>query len=494
MTPWAVTDRDGRFEIRGIRGERLVTLALRGDTIAHARLSVLTRNMPTLTREPTRFESIIDRLDGSDFTYAADLGRPISGLVHDAASGDPLPGVRVEVSRLTGSRIAPWDVAVLTDSQGRYRLVGLPRGAGNRLTFTPNSEQPYFLRELSVPDGGELGPISFDAQLHRGLWITGRAIDKVTGKPVEALVYYLPFLANPYPKKYPEFNASGLAGGDTQYRTRPDGTFRVVGLPGRAIVAARVPTNNHYRAGVGASEIAGMDKQGHFATYGNPFPAGRLWPDVLKEINPDESTREVKCDLVFDPGRSIHVSLVDSRGKPVEGAAVQNAAPTDVLRKKPAKFDVVGLAPGDKRPILIYHEESRLGKFLMLEFTDQSPSSMTIALEPCARVTGRIVDPDGQGIKGSVSAHPQPSGDFWPHMEPIDSQSDGRFEYALPAGCDYSLVVERTPFSPGGGFRRVSVESGKTTDVGDIKVARPRRKSLTRSSERAGKRVSSARM
>ena len=65
-----------------------------------------------------------------------------------------------------------------------------------------------------------------------------------------------------------------------------------------------------------------------------------------------------------------------------------------------------------------------------------------------------------------------PNVDFSPATEPVDTQPDGKFECAVPAGCQYALNVE----GPGRGYgwiKDVSVEAGKTIDVGDVKI-RPR--------------------
>ncbi len=49
---------------------------------------------------------------------------------------------------------------------------------------------------------------------------------------------------------------------------------------------------------------------------------------------------------------------------------------------------MIGLVPGDKRRVLIYHEKLRIGKYFLLEYTDKKPHSMTIVLEPCALLKG----------------------------------------------------------------------------------------------------------
>jgi hypothetical protein len=266
-----------------------------------------------------------------------------------------------------------------------------------------------------------------------------------------------------------------MDGDENQYWTRPDGAFRLVGLPGRAIVGAWAPNDsNRYRPGVGASEIQGINKDGWFPTYRTMFPPGTKWPDVVKEINPREGVETVECDLVLDPGETVRISLIDRHSKAVEGSTVHGWAPAAAERTKPSTFDMVGFAPREKRPILIYHDKLHIGEFELLEFTDKTPRSITITLDPCATVTGRIVDQAGIGIKGSVFALPRPGGDFWPRMAPIDSQPDGKFQYAVPVGCRYSLGVEAPQFRPEW-VKDFAVEAGKTISVGEIKL-RPKRR------------------
>ena len=473
--PWAVTDGEGRFEIRGIAGGIRVTLTIHGESIGFDRLDVVTRHMPPVSPKPAARGSAWGPTYGAEFTCIAPPGRSIEGTVRDADTGKPLAR-RGFNSALANRRISGlWDALTLTDENGHYRLASLPFGKGNQILVAPNDDQPYFIRDVKVPKWRESGPRTIDVELHRGIWITGKATDKVTGKPVDAELYYLPFLTNPFAKKLPKANDRELDGYQERYRTRPDGSFRLVGLPGCAIVGGRTPYESRYRAGVGASEIGGMDKDGRFDTYANPIYACRTWPDSMKEINPREGVHEVKCDLVFDPGQTIHAYLVDGKGKPIDGAMVLGAAATGRIWPRPAAhFDIVGLVPGDRRRIMIYHLQSRVGKYFLLEYTDKSPHSMTITLEPCAILKGRAVDQDGIGVQAKVSATSLPNDDFSPATEPVDTQRDGKFECIVPAGCQYDLVAETGRFDRGW-VRQISVEAGKTIDVRDVKI-RPRKR------------------
>ena len=143
-------------------------------------------------------------------------------------------------------------------------MIGMPKGAENRLWFVPNDQQPYFMREVDVPDPAGLGPVRMDIELHRGIWITGKVTDGATGAPVPTVrMLYLPFLTNEYAQRTPEFHPNGFVDGNarqTRFQSKADGTYRIVGLPGPAIVGAESILKS-YRHGVGYADISGPKHQ-----------------------------------------------------------------------------------------------------------------------------------------------------------------------------------------------------------------------------------------
>ena len=247
----------GALTIKGIGADRVARLELRGETVAYAELDVVTRPM-----QPIRHQDHFGtpgQLFGSEFTYQAAPTQPLVGTVRDAATGAPLANVSIESRMLAGAPHAEEGaVRTQTDSQGHYRLVGLQKGNGegrsgrNVIAVVPNDEQPYFmLTRVRVPKTPGLAPATLDFKLTRGLWITGRAIDRETGKPVPCAVVYAPFLSNPLAANLPEFKQQGGNIADmTRHLARPDGTFRLVGLPGRGLVAAKSIARS-YRVGAG---------------------------------------------------------------------------------------------------------------------------------------------------------------------------------------------------------------------------------------------------
>ena len=108
------------------------------------------------------------------------------------------------------------------------------------IAVEPSVHEPYFSLE---PDRrarySRARPRHLDFKLTRGLWITGRVTDKATGKPVVPCSALLSVSVQSVCGNLPEFNLREASIRDEKRdQTEADGTFRLVGLPGRGLVAA----------------------------------------------------------------------------------------------------------------------------------------------------------------------------------------------------------------------------------------------------------------
>ena len=274
-----------------------------------------------------------------------------------------------------------------------------------------------------------------------------------------------------------------------RYLTRSDGTFRLVGLPGRGIVAAdalpwasrptRAALAGMYRKGVGASEIPGMDKDGSFATYRNMEPASSKREDALKEINPPVGTPAVICNLVLDSGGALRIKLVDRDGKPVDRCLINhttaNSHRVTAGGSLDSTFELTGLAPNELHALFICQPRRKIGKVLTVSYDEKAPRTLTTTLEPCATVKGRLVDENGAPLKGlSISANA--NGAFGSLRSPgqVRCDANGRFVYPnLAPGCEYySLHAQGAGFGFATAVEKVVIAAGKTIDLGDVKVKR----------------------
>jgi len=480
----ATTDKDGRFRLEGLGGERVVDLAIRGDTVAFTSINVVTRGT-----EPFAAPGFVPHygpgtvmIYGADFTYAAQPSRLVEGTVRDARTNLPRAGMEVQSYQFAGSNvIAVKALKTITDAQGRFRLASLPKGKGNLLIVVPNDDQPYFMQEVRVPDPPGITPVAIEVALHRGIWIEGKVTEEATGAPVaEARLCYFPFLENPFARATPEFHAHGNVDGvglQRRYMTKPNGTYRLVGLPGRAIVGVEM-YKKPYRQGVGAEAIKGMNERGHFETWRNVSWPGKLWPTAMKEINPPGDAELVHLDIVLSSGASVRLRVVDPDGAPVTGVTTAGRTNRGIRGRDAApdaKFDVITLAPGEDRLVMVRHDGRKLGKVVHVREGDDKAGPVLVTLAPLATITGRVADADGNPVPGArVRPALLPAGDFSLSLPQVTTDQEGRFRVPdVPTGCDYALAVEsleaikkrRFAFSS----KDITVKPGEMADVGEIR-------------------------
>jgi beta-lactamase regulating signal transducer with metallopeptidase domain len=251
--PSAVTDAEGKVEIRGLGRERLLLLQIVGPGIAAAKLYVLTH--PTKPIEfsfnsqpaPKRAFSMY----GSEFEYIAAPGIIVTGVVRDDETKKPISGAIVSSNAIDGVPTTRQGLlSAITDNDGRYRLEGL--SANRRLTISvTRPDSAYFSADLEIPRSRAFEPIREDITLKRGLWAVGRAYNIKTGQPVLATVFYTPFRTNEFAQKSRRSGTRGFVDDVPAGRTDDDGRFRIPILAGRGVIALRCVSGD-YVPGFGA--------------------------------------------------------------------------------------------------------------------------------------------------------------------------------------------------------------------------------------------------
>ncbi len=310
------TDSDGRFSLNGVGGEHLIRLTLSGPTIRTKEIGVLTRSIEPFTVNHGRGSTDwgVALYYGARFTYAAAPTKPVVGIVRDKDTGKPLAGVRIECNKTADYPvIGMTGIAATTDGEGRYRLIGLPKGRGNRVLVFPSKGQPYLPAGLEIPDNPGLEPVVFDISLTRGIVIEGRVTDKRTGEPLKSYVEYNVYRDNPHLSDAPGFGDARIWG---QHETEPDGHFRVIGLPGRGLICALyIGRGKAYLRGTGLPDGRSSDSMlpvvpdamlGHF--------------NAFSELDVPAKSTTFRRDLALESGVTRTVRVVDPEGKPLAGA------------------------------------------------------------------------------------------------------------------------------------------------------------------------------
>src|SRR5262249_40151406 len=120
-----------------------------------------------------------------------------------------------------------------TDAEGRYEIRGARKSKAYMVEVGSDAAAGYMACQGRAVDPGGYEPATINLRVARGVVVTGRGIDKATGKGVPGFVMVAALNDNPFVKDYPEFGASAsLPMPDTD----ADGRFRVVTIPGPVIL------------------------------------------------------------------------------------------------------------------------------------------------------------------------------------------------------------------------------------------------------------------
>ncbi len=476
IIPPVVTGQDGGFRIGGIGPGRVVKLQIEGPTIETKRVQVRTRPGPVLrnprSKNSSREEPVI--VYGVQFEHVAAPTRPIEGVVRDADTGRPLGGIMVHGDQNLGGFYEY--VECISDAQGRYRLVGLPRGQEGSIVAIPPCDFPYYgsrKAQLNVPADEALpylrskvrvettllrDAIPLDIRLKRGVWVTGRIIDQATREPVAGQVQYYVFADNPQVHAYPGYRA---ARGSTHF-VGGDGAFRLVAFPGPGLLAARAD-GGPYMRGAGVERIKNKSKDGYYRTY-----PSLVVPDnfhVLDQIDPAPGTSSLAHDLALESGRSLTVTALGPDGKPMADLFAIGLIEMRGWEKatgEKSSYTVSGLKPGRDRTVGFLHEKKGLVGEIVIRGDETRPQ--TVRLQPWGVLTGRVVDSDGQ---------PSGEGRILPFILPKgypEVGKDGRFRIeGIVPGKSYDLrLMSKKQRILGFLAKDVKIGSGEIKDLGDV--------------------------
>lgn len=487
------TGPDGRFVLRGVGRQRMVTLRIEGPKIESCVINAMTRaaepvEIPDHQRAPELGKSVYY---GATFDHTVVPAKAIVGVVRDKDTGKPLAGVTLRGSRSLGGSSLIQHVETTSDARGKYRLTGLPKRDERAVLAIPPEDQPYLLSKLKVKENPDSQTMTLDFQLKRGIWIEGRVTDKVTGQPVNAAVFYFGFWDNPNCKQAPGLNGA-FRGWIASYYIAADGVFRRVGLPGHGLIAVRVMGDNGYRMGMGAEGIeTGWSSGRKELLRTAPYFCVAANFNAIVEINPAEGQDPCRQDVVLDPGRALRGKVLDPDGQPLAGAIVNGGRMefrTWAHSPLPtATFTVNAYDPSKPRRLTFIHNRRRLAGSLPVAGDD--PGELTVRLQPWGVITGRVVDAEGRAREGVTlisdrgGRPPRESEAPTTGVLPpgrFRTDDDGRFRIqGLVPGLQYHLGAMEWNAKLGGqtftGYvvRDLSLEPGQTRQLGDVQLEPP---------------------
>ena len=440
--PSAVTDAEGKVEIRGLGHERLVLLKIVGPGIAAAKLYALTH--PTKTIEFDRgFPRRVFPIYGSEFDYIAAPGTVVTGIVRDEETKKPVEGAIVASDSLEGVRTdSGGKLSATTDVEGRYRLDGL--STNRRITITVTGPKSAYLEtDIEVRRSRPVEPIREDITLRRGVWAVGRAFNIKTGQPVAATLFYTPFRSNEFARKSRRSGVTGFLDDVPAGHTNDDGRFRIPVLAGRGVIALRCASGDFVPAFGAAKSGELSDRKTEVATFDTLVPR---WFDAVAEVDIKPNLAELRVDLPVDPGQDVVVRFVDPRGKPLAGVRGQGLMMRRTGVTKTDTITIPALSPDETRIMWMKHEGTGLTRFLRFKLMP-GEVERTITLEAPAVLTGRLVSPAGEPLRDvSIDCSYDTGYNSAGGFPQARTDAQGRFRYEIPGGGPFHVASRSGTF------------------------------------------------
>ncbi|HTU93508.1 MAG TPA: RNA polymerase sigma factor [Gemmataceae bacterium] len=444
----ATTDADGRFVLHGVGAERLVSLRLSGGGIAADEVWIVNRagfdpkpyNQATLDNTPKGERGFHGRwmLSGPDVSVAVAAEKVIRGVVAEADTGKVRPGVLVQLTRKNGDDHNGGDYLSLklqakTDAQGRYEIHGAHKAKSYLVEVGSDAATGYLGRAVWAEDTLGYRPITADIRVRKGVIVTGKMIDKATGKPIDGYVLAADLNDNPFVKEYSDDSGLTVIQWATAFwGTNADGVFRAVTIPGPVLLMGGPRGRNkwEYKTRIPDPDYPQyFEKEGNFYRYrGSGFTIVQgIFCKVL-QIKPGVPV--VEQDIVLERQRRNVLGMVkiqDAEGRPldeVEALRGWNRIDGD-------SCTIYGEATDPPYLLIFYQPKRELAGTLTVKAGVKLPP--IVKLKAMGSVQGRLLDADGKPLEGIVVApryrdHAANVMNSRVHeARPIASNADGNF-------------------------------------------------------------------
>ncbi len=454
--PAATTGADGRFTLRGVGRDREASLAATGPGMAPMKWTVLNRDDATEVtkavrarwphtpgpRGPVMAKAAPEpgvQVYGPTFDLRVDPARTVSGVVRDAKTGRPVKGALVF--------IAPHGPAATSDERGHYRII---RGAGlDRLWLAarPPDGAPLLgvAREcVGMPASSEF---TADFALPRAVVVSGRAVERGTGRPMLATrhegchgpgpirggyVWYHPLAGNAAltGSEVGAYFRHGMVGwpGLLVGVVESDGVFRGAVPPGPGVLLLEAKPGMPFmweQFNQPSKESDGYHRRFPYAPLTRrepddgaprvPGEAGDTLPGAFgpiklenavayRVIEPaaDEAPYRVEISIPKAPTR--RVRFVDPDGRPVRGAHVigVTASPRHQVVLDGDEIEILALDPTRERRLSALSPDGRLSAETTVRGDSAEP--ITVRMRPTASVTGRLLDAADRPMAGASAS------------------------------------------------------------------------------------------
>lgn len=420
------TDADGRFTIHGAGVERFINLRLRGAGIAEEDLCLINRR----GFDPKPYNQVArDNIPKGEKAYAtwwlhgpkvsvvAEAEKPIGGVVTNADTGKPLPGVTVRGFNQTAK----------TDAAGRYQIHGLRKARSYTIEIASDPSTGYMASQVRAADTAGYQPIRADLRVKKGVIVTGKIIDQATGKPVPGFVEFAALVNNPFAKDYTVFDSSSTWGRGDRVYTAADGAFRIVTIPGPILLMGCFDYSRSTGEFIEWMKYKETVPDAKYPRYFQKSPDGMkfyrfdgesllVWGDSCEVLEIKPGTAVVRQDLVLERARALKVMIVDADGRPVRGAWASGigAQGHPAVRIKEASCSAYKVEAGKPRLMVFYHPERKIAGARTLKGDEKQP--VAVRLSPVGAIKGRLLDRESKPLAAIVvNVRYRASAAYWVH-------------------------------------------------------------------------------
>jgi RNA polymerase sigma factor (sigma-70 family) len=516
----AVTDAQGRFVISGVGADRVAELYLREGGIAKTRLRIVNHegfdpkppnpspfrtygSPPGMANSP----SVRKVLQSPNVSVVAEPEKPIRGVVKYADSGKGVPDVVVRLEQRESAG-QPF-VRTKTDAQGRYEFRGARKAKTYSLYVDSDSSTGYLPTWVYAADTVGYSPVNVDVRIKKGVIVTGKIIDRATGKAVPGFAQFTVLFNNPFAKDY--------AGVTSQREvTAEDGTFRVVVIPGPVLLMGGyyppstpsdhgpiVLLDGHYPPSsanfdyIEASKYRPPVADPEHPEYFAMIPSSRsgavgylssgggrslIQGNYCKVLDIKPGTATVHQDILLERASVLEVKIQDPNGRPVEGVWATDFATMRIVL--PVWIDrsscpVYSREQRKSRLLTFYEPRERIVGSRRLEGDEKGP--VVVKLGPTGAIKGRLLDTDDKPMAGAlvgVMYREMSAGQIHQHIhrtKQVVTDSTGSFivDELIP-----ELIFELSVYRGKRHFERaaktsesaIQVKPGECRDLGSIKL------------------------
>jgi RNA polymerase sigma factor (sigma-70 family) len=368
----ATTDKDGRFETRGVGSDTTATLEVGDDRFATQAFHV----------SPTG-------KDGArEVVKTLEPAHIIEGTITYADTGKPVPGARLTVYAARDELDSFSGMDDRADDKGRFRVNPTPGNVFHMSAYAPDGE-PYLTVQQMVKWPKAAVKHQVDFTLPRGVLVRGRVTEG--DKPLaKATVHFMPRRTN-----NPNYRKDVLTGWENAVVSGADGRFDICVLPGPGHLLIHGPTPDYIFSEIGDAVLE-QGKKGGRRYYAHAIVPLELKPgaDPHNEAVALKRGVTVKGRVLGPDGKPVAEALMLSRLNVDSFAMYWRGFPTVV---RDGRFELRGCDPEKTYPVCFLDARHRNGATVELSGR-QAGEEVTVRLAPCGEATTRLVDRDGKPL------------------------------------------------------------------------------------------------